>query len=422
MKKEFGFLIMAVIVLGFMPFAIADTPGASTGIGINIDLGNFEPLIWMDPDTRLFLRDAASGSGEAIERVENYAFEGEQIKWDVLVMDKNGIETISDVRVTVGSTQGTGNDIEATCDLNTTANNATIITSFNARIDEEQITTFDPDTMAIYTCTLTVETPLSMAGEFWVVGEVEDSDGNQADFDENEFWFFNPIIALTIDGTIDFADALPGAVSYSDTLTVTNNAEAGSGVLLDMQISGTDFYDPSSSGAKCPATNRLKLNNGGSAPVYDNEGITDPAAAYVRGNQSECDSNIIGDTEDDDTSDDLGVEGIDGTTGIDPLCYFATNGAYSTANDADNGALNGRRDAEGYVGISYDTSDDDNRDPIITSTSAADRVTLGGGKSFFAGNVLTPGADISITFRLLLPEPCNGAFLDGQLFFWGEAI
>ena len=421
MKKIYSVLLVAMLVLSMIPLVAADTPGTGTGIGINIDPVDFLPLIWMDPDSRVVNRNPADGSLEMVERVNNYAFEGEQIVWDVLVMDKNGIEKISDVYVTIGSTQGTGNDIEANCDLGTFLDGDSI-TDFNARIGEEQLTTLDADTMAIYTCTLTVETPNSMYGEFWVVGEVEDLDGNQADFDENEFWFFNPIIALTIDGTIDFADALPGAVSYSDTLTVTNNAEAGSGVLLDMQISGTDFYDPDPSGAKCPTTNRLKLNNGGTAPIYDNEGATDPADAYVRGNQSECDSNIIGDTEDDDTSDDLGVEGIDGTTGIDPLCYFATNGAYSTANDADNGALNGRRDAEGYVGISYDTSDDDNRDPIITSTSAADRVTLGGGKSFFAGNVLTPGADISITFRLLLPEPCNGAFSDGQLFFWGEAI
>ena len=419
MKKIYSVLLVAMLVLSMIPLVAADTPGTGTGIGINIDPVDFLPLIWMDPDSRVVNRNPADGSLEMVERVNNYAFEGEQIVWDVLVMDKNGIEKISDVYVTIGSTQGTGNDIEANCDLGTFLDGDSI-TNFNARIGEEQLITLDADTMAIYTCTLTVETPNSMYGEFWVVGEVEDLDGNQADFDENEFWFFNPIIALAIDGAVDFGEVLPGSMAYSDTLTITNDAEVGSGVLLDMQISGTDFYDPASSGAKCPTTNRLKLNNGGTAPVYDNEGATNPAFAYDPGDQSACDSEADfaydGVIDATDVNDDLGQEGTDGGNGVDSLCYYATNGAYSTANDAD------RRDDEGYVGISYATSDDDNRDPIITSTSAADRVTLGTGKSFFAGNVLSPGADISITFRLLLPEPCNGAFSDGQLFFWGEAI
>ena len=411
MKKIYSVLVVAMIVLSALPLVAADTPGTGTGIGINIDPVDFVPLIWMDPDSRIFRRNPADGSGEAVERVNNYAFEGEQIAWDVLVMDKNGIEKISDVYVTIGSTQGTGNDIEADCDL-ATFYDGQDITGFNARFNEEQFLTLDADTMAIYTCTLTVETPNSMYGEFWIVGEVEDLDGNQADFDENEFWFFNPVIALAIDGDVDFGEVLPGSMAYSDTLTVTNDADEGSGVLLDMQISGTDFYDPASSGAKCPVTNRLKLNNGGTAPRYDNEGTTNPAAEYLRGDQSNCDSDNPGDLD----NDDLGIEGIDGTTGVDNLCYFATNGAYSTANDVT------RRDDEGYVGISYATSDDDNRDPIITSTDGLDVIALSLLKTYFAGNVLTPGADLSITFRLLLPEPCNGAFSDGQLFFWGEAI
>ena len=419
MKKAFSILLAAMLVLSMLQFAAADTPGAGAGVGINVDPVDFEPLIWMDEDSRIVRRNPADGNGKAIERVNNYAFEGEQVEWDVLVMDKNGIEKISDVYVTVGSTQGTGNDIEANCDLsslNLDDRNSNGIPDqlerFNPRIGEEQITEFDSDTMAVYTCTLTVETPESMYGEFWVVAEVEDLDGNLATFDENEFWFLNPVIALAIDGDIDFGEVLPGSMAYSDTLTITNDADDGSGVLLDMQISGTDFYDPSSSGAKCPTTNRLKLNNGGSAPVYDNEGITPPAIAYARGDQSNCDSNNPGDQD----NDDLGVEGLDGVTGVDNLCYFATNGAYGTYNDVT------RRDDEGYVGISYATSDDDNRDPIITSTSGADLIFLSAFKPYFAGNVLTPGADISITFRLLLPEPCNGGFSDGQIFFWGEAI
>ena len=163
MKKIYSVLVVAMIVLSALPLVAADTPGTGTGIGINIDPVDFVPLIWMDPDSRIFRRNPADGSGEAVERVNNYAFEGEQVAWDVLVMDKNGIEKISDVYVTIGSTQGTGNDIEADCDL-ATFYDGQDITGFNARFNEEQFLTLDADTMAIYTCTLTVETPNSMYG------------------------------------------------------------------------------------------------------------------------------------------------------------------------------------------------------------------------------------------------------------------
>src|SRR3989338_10483194 len=132
MKKIYSVLVVAMIVLSALPLVAADTPGTGTGIGINIDPVDFVPLIWMDPDSRIFRRNPADGSGEAVERVNNYAFEGEQVAWDVLVMDKNGIEKISDVYVTIGSTQGTGNDIEANCDLGSISDNTDIL-RFNAR-------------------------------------------------------------------------------------------------------------------------------------------------------------------------------------------------------------------------------------------------------------------------------------------------
>src|SRR3989344_4292223 len=117
MKKIYSVLLVAMLVLSMIPLVAADTPGTGTGIGINIDPVDFLPLIWMDPDSRVVNRNPADGSLEIVERVENYAFEGEQIVWDVLVMDKNGIEKISDVYATVGSSQGEGNNIEVNCIL-----------------------------------------------------------------------------------------------------------------------------------------------------------------------------------------------------------------------------------------------------------------------------------------------------------------
>jgi hypothetical protein len=356
MKRSIAVLAAIIMVLAIIPVMAVDI---GTGIGVDIQTEKFKPLVWMC-DHRTVVDDnvepgrISEGGDLLIERVENYAFEGEQIHWEVLVMDKNGIEKIKDVFMTVGDSQGTGNEIQANCKLHhVLVPGEQIGQSCRARIGEEWINQATENTMAYYDCTLTVETPESMHGEYWVTVEVEDLDGLSSIMAENEYWFFNPEIALLIQGGLAFDEVRPGSDAYSETLTVGNDAEAGSGVLLDMFVSGTDFYDSSSSGAKCPTTNQLAL---------------------------------------------------------DSFAYNAVNGAYGSQYDP-------RRDAEGYVGICYGDKFQTsmyNECEIVQGPSITD--------GYYAGNVLTPGAEISMTFRLSLPEPCNGDFDSGQIFFWAEAI
>ncbi len=342
--------------------------GPVLGIGVKMETEDFAPLVWMSPERRI-LHNRADGGTELVERVENYAFEGEQIVWDVIVLDKNGADKIKDVYITIsGSGQQAGDgSIEANCNREGLGRGEDI-SEYNARILEERITTFNPDTMAHYKCIFTVEPYDSMYGEYFVTVEAEDVDGNLGTFDENEYWFLNPVIALEVVGSLDFGTVRPGSNSYSDTLLIRNDADAGSGVLLNMFISGTDFYDPDSSGAKCPTSNILSLQN---------------------------------------------------------LAYFATNGNYAT------GAKTGRMppgETEGYYWIPYENGNEDGpfpgddniygRQPIIEGPAIVEL----GGKKYYAGNVLSPGAELAITFRLSLPEPCNGDFSDGQIYFWGEAI
>jgi len=365
-------LTLILVIALALPAALAVDVG--TGIGVDITPEEFEPLIWMC-DHRIVTDDnvewgRVSNPGQwLIERKNNYAFEGEQISWLVLVMDKNGIEKIEDVFGTLGDTQGAGNDIEVNCD-ESSLRPERLPESCNARILEEQLRYFDADTMRFYDCTLTVETVESMYGEYWVTIEVTDLDGLSGTMDENEYWFFNPTIALAIDGELVFEDVRPGTDSYSETLLVGNDADDGSGVMLDMFIAGTDFYDSASSGAKCPTTNQLALTN---------------------------------------------------------FRYFATSGAYSTQNDLqidDPGATGDfdpftirNRDAEGYVNIQYGDHFD---------KSAYDEAEILQGlrtdPPYFNGNVLAPGAEMAITFKLSLPEPCNGNFDTGSLYFFGEAV
>jgi hypothetical protein len=405
-------VLMTLVMLSVLP-ALVLAIDVGTGISPDITTEDFEPQVWMC-DSRVVLDDDVEPGRlhimdypfleyedsdgfssydligeELLERVNNYAFEGEQIAWDVLVFDKNGIEKIEDVFVTIGDVeQGPGNDIEVDCVLDyVLSDQDSAPSSCNARILEEEIEFFQDNVAALYKCILTVETPDSMDTEYWVTVEATDLDGLSGTFDENEYWYFNPVIALSIDGDLTFDEVRPGTSSYSSTLLVGNDAADGSGVLLDMFISGTDFYDSTSSGAKCPISNELKLGNG----------------------DSMC-----------DVGPDFSLFPNSATT--DTFCYHATHGAYSTQNDD-------RADVEGYVGINY--GDTFNAAPFGGNWYGAANGDATGyeilqhpntGLVYFPGNVVSPGSEIAITFRLNLPEPCNGDFDTGSIYFWGEAI
>lgn len=368
MKKLYSALVMATLLLSIMPMVMAVSVGS--GVNPNIITEDFPPEVWMC-DHRVVYDDATepgriSEDGQTlVERMNNYAFEGEQIQWVVLVMDKNGVEKIEDVFATIGDSQGAGNDIEVNCQrIAPHLQDRRIPESCNARILEERITEFDADMMQFYECTLTVETPDSMYGQYWITVEAVDLDGLSGTMAENEFWFLNPAIALGIDGDMTFDENVrPGTDSYSDTMLVANEADDSSGVMLDMFISGTDFYDSSSSGAMCPTTNQLALDN---------------------------------------------------------FRYYATNGAYSTQNDLENDAVDNDRDrdAEGYVNIEYGIGFN-NPQPFYDNAEIIQAQHQG---PYYVGNILAPGAEMAITFKLSLPEPCNGDFDTGSIYFWGEAI
>jgi len=92
--------------------------------------------------------------------------------------------------------------------------------------------------------------------------------------------------------------------------------------------------------------------------------------------------------------------------------YYATSGAYSTHTDS-------RADSEGYVPIKYGIGFNDPNPFYGNNEIIQSGVNYQG---YQAGNILSPGADQSLIFRLNLPEPCNGDFDSGQIYFWGEAI
>ena len=355
MRAILTVLVIAAFLISVVPGVFANDVGG--GITPDIETEDFEPLVWLCGE-RVVYDDGTepgrvTGDGDdMLERLNNYAFEGEQVGWITLVMDKNSIDKVIDVYATIGSSQGEGNDIEVNC--HRIGLQEGLFDQCNARILEEEVD-WNPLLMDFYECTMTVETSDSMYGEYWVTVEAEDLDGLLGTMDENEYWFFNPMIALSVDGDMTFESVRPGTSAYSSTLLVGNDADSGSGVMMDMFISGTDFYDSSSSGAMCPDSNVLELGN---------------------------------------------------------FAYFTTSGAYSTLNDP-------RRDAEGYVGIVYGDAFN-NPAPFYDANEIIQAGPAPG--PYYGANILSPGAEMALTFRLDLPEPCNGDFDTGSIYFWGEAI
>jgi hypothetical protein len=362
--------LMAAILMVLSVFS-ALAVDVDTGLGIIVDPVEFPPICWIDNNARVVSDDcnepgAISGCNEEMhERVENYAFTGESIYTEVLCFDKNGDDKINDVFYGVrpaGSVLDELNPfefIEANCEE--TSKSGLGYLEGQVYYLEEQLT-WNDDVMQWYDCEVHVEP--GHHGEYWVDVVAVDFDGLLGLATSSEYWFLNPVIGIGINGQIDFGAALPGARLFSTPVTVGNLAEAGSGVMLDMFIAGEDFYDPSNSGAKCPVSNVLELSN---------------------------------------------------------FAYYAVGGAYNTcSHPGGNGAA--AADAMCYVGIPYfvtgvgDVTGNNNMNRIILGTPAAFGV-------YPAGNVLSPGAELTMTFRLDLPEPCNGgSFSDGQLWIRGEAV
>jgi hypothetical protein len=247
-------IAVTLIALFVLPAVYAVDLGA--GIDVDIDVVDFEPQIWLC-GSRILLDDGeepgriTDEDEELVERIGQYAFEGEEIVWDVLVFDKNKVESvIGRVFVNVDG------DRRTECKLSGHFPR-TIPDSCNARYLEEDLEEFDPETMAFLDCSYHVRQFDEDFGETFVTVEVEDEEGIISDIAEGEYWFFNPEIFLSVVGSVSFEEVLPGSLVYSDPFMVKNGASDGSNVLLDMFIFGDDFEGI----GNCPDSNKLDLDN-----------------------------------------------------------------------------------------------------------------------------------------------------------------
>ena len=320
----------------------------------------FTPRIYFDPTSRIIYDDntepGAINNTDLIERQQNYAFEGERIEWQVLVWDKNSDDKISDVYLTVQNTTDVtafGDYVEVDCYGTSTIGLGNLS---GLIFESEEEVTWNDDTMDWYKCELTIEGHLN--GEHWITAVAEDINDLIGVADEKELWFLNPIVSLESMGSISFGEVRPGETFKSSTLTISNGAEQNSGVMLDMFIAGTDFYDLNNGRVLCPTSNVLSLTN---------------------------------------------------------FMYFARSGSYSSCQ-------NNAADAECYDNIPYYMTGAANPGNNNMKRIIDDSVPLLFGE-YPLGNLLSPGAEISLNFKVALPEPCNGnLFSDGTIKILGEAV
>jgi cysteine-rich repeat protein len=338
----------------------------------SISIEEFAPIIWQCGN-RLLRDDEMQpwrGTGlndRLLERAGNYLFDGESYEINVVVFDKNKIQDVIVDLILEG-----GEDLSINCIPN---HHFRKFESCNARIDEEEISEFNYDTMRAFTCKFTALSSEYMYGPFMISVQAKETSGNIGSFDEITPLFLNPIISLGIEGDILFDDVRPGTASYSQII-IENQAEGG--VLLDMFVAGKNWPSSDPDLGRC----------------------LDPTTGELENYLS------------------LGA-----------FRYYAENGAWDTRADAgiDSGYSSVVRDSsdpEGYININQLLNDGFEEamfnDAEIIQTGGFVIPIVG-----FRANTLSPGGNMALTFRLDLPEPCYGNFQsahDGSFFIYGEAI
>jgi len=190
-------------------------------------------------------------------RFDEYAFTGEQIYFKVIVRDLNGAPDIGYAYFTVGGFH------EALCnDLMWGEGQRGW---YAEQVPEKPFADagFQPETDKAFECILTVEP--GWAGELMISIEANDQEGAVTDDGIAQTWYFNPPVMIDLNtnngaNTIQFEEGYPGQTVMSKNKLIIDNLSGG-GVDLWAFIAGDDLTDPEHSGAKCPVSNVLDIEN-----------------------------------------------------------------------------------------------------------------------------------------------------------------
>lgn len=362
MKKITPFYILSIFLF-ILLISTINAVSVGTELIENLNVSAAHPYVFKCGNTTYYDDPTEPGrvsppGQPLIERKYPSLFEGEQIKWKILVMDLNGINNLAKdnydgqmVYATVGENKQIGNTIEVMC-KSSKENITEILDSCDLNGLESEISSFNSNIMAYYDCIFATETPESMYGKKWITVEAKDNDGSIGVMEEAEQWFLNPIIGLSVEGDLGFNDLIAGKTSYSDKIYIKSGSDNGSGVIMDMFISGTNFTSSDES-SLCPKKQVL---------------------------------------------------------GLDRIKYFARNSIYDTSDLADS-------DFEGYRPFKYGIGFN-NPNPFYDNYEIIPKNKDG---FYYLANQINPEDKMELKLKANIPTVCKGDF-SGAIYLWGEAI
>lgn len=373
MKK---LIVMSLLLMTILP--IVSAAGGFAGIGGSVGVEDFAPIVWQCGDRVVWDEEiqpwrTSGDNQELFERTSNYIFTGETYQVDVVVFDKNKIQDVVVDLILDSNLATPGAEISANCIPASNPSN-TAFRECGAKIDEEVINTFDSSTMKAYTCKIDVP---SVSGEYWVSVQAERG-SQQGSVDEFAKWYLNPAISLSVEGSVNFGNNVrPGTTATSPSVQVKSTSQGG--VLLDMFITGKDWYPTGSNLGRCWDETTGQLVN------------FLPLSAFS---------------------------------------YYAEQGAYSTRDEVtpqDNGYSSVVRnvDSEGYVNINRLINEGFEEKMFDDAEIIQAGNPVYGALGYNANTISSGTTGISMTFKLDLPEPCYGNYQapsGGAFIIWAEAI
>lgn len=276
MKKLYGLFTVALTLLSLASVALADSFPQEAAPG------NIEPEIFLIDKFFDMCADNYWGGSRpdgfdsqtsgcmdlGLPRTQQYAFTGEQVMELVVVRDLNGAPDLSYAKVTVdGKTEALCNELEVKSNetgyyVKPTGLNGVYLPSDVPPAKGMAPKGYDPLFDKVYECVWTVEP--SWYGPSVVNIEAYDQEGAVSTMGISQDWFFNPAIMIDLDTndgapSIWYESGVPGQTVYSgNQLVVTNMAEGA--VDLFAWIAADDLTDPAHSGAKCPVSNVLDVD------------------------------------------------------------------------------------------------------------------------------------------------------------------
>jgi len=376
--KTYAILVMALLVMAIMPIVLADSDGANIGIDVVIDEpDNSCPSIYQDNTQRSWFPNnqnlpTAERYGDCSTNVYgdeacqldergNYVFTGESLTYYAIVEDLNGASDIEDVDLLLDDSLA-GDCAQIAIP---TGNFPTGYSNWAAYSAAKYGVTWNANTMKLYRCQLIVG--VSSTSDTLVSIQAEDEEcaiGGTASptVEDKEYLDFNPDVEIELEGTVSFAKAVPGSTALSTPVQVENEGET----VLDTYIAASTYFtDPTDPDeAICPT----------------GAGIHHSKFAY-QARKGSINSGL-----NDNSNPGLGE---------------------------DSGLCSARADE--FTALPSFVGNTDGSDAQIGYMCRIMNFAR-------TASFLSPGDDMSVVFKLSVPNPCRGTYTEGNFYVVGRVI